>query len=72
MSEERVYYIDLRLGMEYTGEDIPCEDTILTPIKQFIKQHMKAYKKTCRLTVMNTRITEVEYDEEIENDEGTN
>ncbi len=57
------YHISLKLGLEFFGEDIPCEKTILDPIKEFIKNHIKAYKKTTRIVILKSGICEAEYGE---------
>jgi hypothetical protein len=62
MSEEKTYYIDLQIGIEFTGDDIPCEETILIPIKRYIKDHIKAYKKTCKIVIINSKICQAEYE----------
>jgi hypothetical protein len=68
MSEDRTYHIDLKLGLEFVGEDIPDEEILITPVKAFIKNHIKTYKKTTRIVVIDSRIREAGY-EEIEEDE---
>lgn len=63
MNEERVYLIDLKVGLEFKGEDLPCEETLLTPIKTFMKNHIKGYKNTTRIIAMDTKMFEGEYAE---------
>jgi hypothetical protein len=69
MSEPRTYYIDLKVGLEFIGEDIPCEETLLSPIKKYVKDHIKVYKNTTRIVVMDSKIAEAGYDEESVPDE---
>lgn len=61
MSEERTYFIDLKVAFEFEGDDLPCEETLLTPIKSFAKNHIKGYKNTTRIVVMNSKICEAGY-----------
>jgi hypothetical protein len=63
MSEERIYFIDLKVGFEFEGVDLPCEETLLTPIKAFIKNHIKTYKKTTRIVIVDSKIYEAGYGE---------
>lgn len=69
MSEERTFFIDLDLSIEYEGDDFPDEESIIMPVKNFIKKHMKAYQKTCKLVVMDTRMYEAGYSGEPANEE---
>ena len=62
------YHISLKVGLVFEGHDIPCEKTILEPIKEFIKTHIKAYKKTTRIVIIKSGICEAGYDED-EDDE---
>jgi hypothetical protein len=69
MSEERLYYVDVRVGLEFRGEEIPCEETLITPIKKHIKDHLKAYKKTTRIVILDSKIRENGYEDEEEDGE---
>jgi hypothetical protein len=62
MSEERAYYIELKVGLEFKGEDIPDEETLITPVKKYAKDHLKAYKKTTRIVVLDSTICESGYE----------
>lgn len=64
MNEDRTYYIYLKIGIEFTGDEIPDEESIIMPVKNFIKKHMRAYKNTCRIVVMDSKIAEAGYDQE--------
>jgi hypothetical protein len=71
MSAIRLYFIDLKVGLEFEGDDLPCEEVLLTPIKKFIKAHIKVYKKTTRIVIMNSKLCEVGYEETEETEEQT-
>jgi len=58
MNEERDYFIDLKVGLEFKGCEIPCEEILIAPIKAFIKNHIKCYKNTTRIIDMETKIYE--------------
>ncbi len=60
MSDTKTYFIGLRFELEYEGEEMPCEETFLTPIKRFVKGHIKGYKKTTRIVTVDSKIQEVE------------
>lgn len=57
-NKERAYYLDLRVCVEFTGENMPDEDILLAPVKTFIKKHMKTYQKTSRLLQLKTNLYE--------------
>lgn len=64
MSEEKDnFMIDLRVTIEYSGEEIPDEEYFILPIKQFIKKSLKAYKKTARIVAIKTGIYTVGFEE---------
>ncbi len=64
MSENRIYNIDLNIALLFEGEEIPCEETLILPIKAYIKKHVKAYKKTTRVVVLETNIYESGYEKQ--------
>ncbi len=69
MSDEKVFFLDFKLCIEFTGEELPDEEVLLTPIKQFIKKRMKTYQKTSRVVLSNTKLYESGYFENAEVEE---
>jgi hypothetical protein len=63
MSGNRLYYVELRVGLEFQGDEIPDEETLIAPIKEYAKNHIKHYKKTTRIVLIDSNISETEYDE---------
>lgn len=63
-NEDGTFIIDLKITMEWKGESLPDDDTIIAPIKRFVKKTIKAYEKKVRLVNVKTNIYEIEYEEE--------
>ncbi len=63
MSGDKSYHIELTVGFEFQGDELPDEETLITPIKVFAKNHIKHYKKTTRIVTMDTKISEELYEE---------
>ncbi len=67
--EKRTYYLDLSLSVEFTGDEMPEEEVLLTPIKAYIKKQMKAYKNTSRMVALKTNIYESDFEDVCEKED---
>lgn len=70
MTDTREYFVGLKIEMAFNGQDIPDEEILLAPIKKFVKDHVKGYKKTTRVTSVDSTVREVV--EEMEEEEFDN
>jgi hypothetical protein len=69
MTELKTFFVGLKVEMEFEGHDIPDEEILLAPIKKFVKDHIKCYKKTTRVTSVDSTVREVFDEEEEKEDE---
>ncbi len=64
IDESGAFIINLEMAIEWKGDEIPDEDTIIAPIKRFVKKTIKAYAKKAKLVNIKTNVYEVGYEEE--------
>ena len=59
------YEIVMRIKIIYTGDDIPDDAFVISPIKNAIKRIVKTYRATHELTVMSDKVEALEEEESI-------
>lgn len=62
--EPEGFMMDVAFTIQWRGDEMPDEETILAPMKRFIKTTVKAYSKVAKIVNMKTNIYEVGFEGE--------